>query len=273
MKETLIVVGVVVAGMAFRATRIKWLRKAGVLAYITATGVLGYFLTGFWWLGVLFALAWFFFPWVELLFSVRKMRLPLENKLSRQSLPCENHFPGASSIRAKFLESGYEHISDCGWDWAQSHEHYSFFWHKDKKHLVAICHRIQSCVTFCYLNITSTTSDGTLWRTTNFPFSSALPPSPTTQFNHLTEGCVSCPDHVLFAHESFLYDKGIDLDTLSDRDMANVERVFEHEAREQIDHNLQRGLICLTGDGHFRYSFKGLNYLWLQILKDMYRLC
>ena len=47
----------------------------------------------------------------------------------------------------------------------------------------------------------------------------------------------------------------------------------ESEMREQIDHNVDRGLITLTGDGNFRYSTKGLFFLWFQSMKDMIRLC
>ena len=32
-------------------------------------------------------------------------------------------------------------------------------------------------------------------------------------------------------------------------------------------------LISLTGDGHFRYSPRGLVFLWGQFIKDMVRLC
>jgi hypothetical protein len=157
--------------------------------------------------------------------------------------------------------------------WAKSHEHDSFFWHSEQKHLVAICHRIQSCVTFCYLNITSTDENGTIWRSSNFPFSASLPHSPKTRFNHVTHGKISCPEHVLYSHELFLYNAGVGPEHLSTENMEQVETLFEQEMRNLIDHNLKSGMIRLTGDGHFRYSFKGLVYLWWQILKDMFRMC
>ncbi len=42
--------------------------------------------------------------------------------------------------------------------------------------------------------------------------------------------------------------------------------------RDQVDHNLDRGLIKLSGNGTFRYSWRGLCYLWMQSVKDMVRL-
>ena len=43
--------------------------------------------------------------------------------------------------------------------------------------------------------------------------------------------------------------------------------------RRCLDHNLTRGIIRLTGDGHFHYSPRGLLFLWGQYIKDMVRLC
>jgi len=56
-------------------------------------------------------------------------------------------------------------------------------------------------------------------------------------------------------------------------DPDEVVNQIESDMREQIDHNLQVGLITLTGDGHFRYSLRGLFFLWKQSVKDMIRLC
>jgi len=78
---------------------------------------------------------------------------------------------------------------------------------------------------------------------------------------------------MLYSHELFLYDKGIDTDQLSDEKIKDATQFFEREMRKQIDHNLQSGHIILTGDGNFKYSFKGLCFLWVNILRDMYRLC
>ena len=51
------------------------------------------------------------------------------------------------------------------------------------------------------------------------------------------------------------------------------EEEIENEMRTQIDYNLEHGIIAPTGDGHFRYSVRGLLFLWKQFAKDMIRLC
>ena len=56
-------------------------------------------------------------------------------------------------------------------------------------------------------------------------------------------------------------------------DADEIENSIEYEMRKQVDHNLAVGYIELTGDGHFKYSKRGLFFLWGQFLKDMVRLC
>jgi hypothetical protein len=56
-------------------------------------------------------------------------------------------------------------------------------------------------------------------------------------------------------------------------DPEELEDNIEREMRTQVDHNLESGLITLTGDGHFKYSTRGLFFLWGQFIKDMVRLC
>ena len=43
--------------------------------------------------------------------------------------------------------------------------------------------------------------------------------------------------------------------------------------RQQVEHNLNAGIIRMTGNGHFMYSARGLFFLWGQFVKDMIRLC
>ena len=56
------------------------------------------------------------------------------------------------------------------------------------------------------------------------------------------------------------HDEGVQLDRL------------RTESRRQVDHNLDQGLITLSGEGTFRYSWRGYLFLWRQFLRDMVRL-
>ena len=84
-------------------------------------------------------------------------------------------------------------------------------------------------------------------------------------------------DPLLFGRErktrAFLHRQRIPEEELRVPDPDEAADEIEGEMRRQIDHNLSKGIIRLTGDGHFRYSFRGLFFLWRQFIKDMVRLC
>lgn len=273
MKQVLVVIAIFVFGLALRNTKQKWLRKLGVLTYIAATSIAGYFITGSIIVATTCCVTWFLIPWLELLFSVKNMKLPLHNRLRRQQLDCKHYFPEAPHLRKCILDKGYKHLSDCGWDWGSAHEHYSFYWHPEQKHLAAICHRIQSCMTFSYINIYSAHKNGTLWKSSNFPFSNSLSISPEVKFNHITSGNVACPEQMIYAHELFLYEAGISSEELKTDPQENVENFAETEMLGQINYNLKKGIIEVIDESHFSYSLKGLFFLWKQTLKDMFRIC
>jgi hypothetical protein len=56
-------------------------------------------------------------------------------------------------------------------------------------------------------------------------------------------------------------------------DPDSLDENIEKEMRQQIDHNLKSGIIKVTNDGFFRYSKRGILFLWCQFIKDMIRLC
>jgi len=64
----------------------------------------------------------------------------------------------------------------------------------------------------------------------------------------------------------------VKMDDLRMPDPDLLEENIEREMREQVQRNLDEGIIRLTGDGHFRYSKRGLVFLWGQFVKDMVRL-
>ena len=118
MRETLIVIGLVVLAVALRSSRVNLWRKIGALILLGASFSLFYFLTDNFTMGLFGVLLWFFLPWFELVTRVRKMRLPLDNRLRHRQVPNPSFFPNASEAAAGMEDAGFEHISDCGWEWA-----------------------------------------------------------------------------------------------------------------------------------------------------------
>ena len=78
---------------------------------------------------------------------------------------------------------------------------------------------------------------------------------------------------MLVDHQRYLKKFNLPLESLSLPDPELLEEDMEKEMQEQIEHNLAHGIIKPTNDGHFRYSTRGLLFLWKQFVKDMIRLC
>ena len=93
MRETLIVIGLLILAVGLRSARTGCLRKLGALTFLAASFCLLYFLTGSLLGGLLGAVLWFFLPWIELLTRIRRMRLPLNNRLHHRRLPDPRLFP------------------------------------------------------------------------------------------------------------------------------------------------------------------------------------
>ncbi len=272
MRETLTVIGLVMLAVALRSARVNLLRKAGALTMLVATYFMVYFLTRNVWLGGVGAATWFFLPWIELLTRVRTMRLPLNNRLRHRNVPNPSFFPNASEAAAAMEEAGFEHVSDCGWEWAGMQQFFRIFWHPEEKAVGAVCLCEQSNVAFSFITITSNDTQGRTWRTTNFPFAPTLQCSPTIRWNHVP--CErSCFHWILRDHRDYLGQMKILPEQLRMPDPEHLEDAIEQEMKRQVEHNLSAGFIQLTGDGHFRYSTRGLFFLWGQFVKDMIRLC
>jgi len=272
MRETLIVIGLLVLAVALRTARTVGLRKLGALTFLGASFCLFYFITESLLAGLMGVLLWLFLPWIELLTRIRRMRLPIENRLTHRALPNPSFFPNATEAAAAMEEAGFEHVSDCGWEWDGMHQFFRLFWHPEERAVAAVCLCEQSDVAFAFVSITSHDSDGHIWRTTNFPFAPTLRCPPDVRWNHVPCGR-NCFHQMLRDHQSYLSRAKVSPERLRVPDPEEIEASIESEMRRQLDHNLHTGIIRLTGDGHFQYSKRGLFFLWGQFIKDMVRFC
>jgi hypothetical protein len=272
MSETLTVIGLLVLALALRSGRVNFLRKLGAFTFLAASFSLFYFITGSLLGGLFGAVLWFFLPWIELLTRVRRMRLPLNNRLRHRKIPNPSFFPNATEAAAAMEEAGFEHVSDCGWEWAGMQQFFRLFWHPEERAVAAVCLCEQGNVAFAFISITSLDIEGRIWRTTNFPFAPTLQCPPNVRWNHVP--CErSCFHQILKDHQTYLSQVRVPTDRLRMPDPEEIEDGVETEMRTQVEHNLAAGIIELTGDGNFQYSRRGLLFLWGQFIKDMVRLC
>lgn len=272
MRESLIVIGLIVLAVALRTAQATGLRKLGALTFLIASFCLLYFLTGSVLGGLLGAVLWLFLPWIELLTRIRRLRLPLDNRLSQLPIPNPAFFPNATEAAAAMEAAGFEHVSDCGWEWDGMRQFFRLFWHPEERAVAAVCLCEQSDVAFAFISITSHDGNGNIWRTTNFPFAATLLCPPEVSWNHVPCGR-NCFHQILRDHRAYLGREKVPADQLRMPNPEEIEDSIEREMRNQVAHNLATGIIRLTGDGHFQYSKLGLMFLWGQFLKDMVRLC
>lgn len=272
MRSCLIVLGIFVLAIGLRSARRAFWRKLGALTFLIASYLAFYYITGSYWGGLVGVALWFFLPWVELLTRIRRMRLPLENRLRTGDLPDPAFFPNAMEATAAMEEAGFEHVDDCGWEWGGMKQFFRLFWHPEERAVSAVCLCEQGEVAFAFISVTSRDDAGRLWRTTNFPFSPTLKCPPQMRWNHVP--CErNCFHQILQDHHAFLRKMGVDAEKLRVPDPEEIEASIEAEMKCQIRHNLEAGIIRETGDGHFEYSVRGLLFLWGQFVKDMVRLC
>lgn len=272
MRETLIVIGLVLLAVGLRSAHTGYIRKLGALVFLLASFCLLYFLTGSLFWGSMGVLLWFFLPWIELLTRIRRMRLPVNNRLSQKPIPNSKHFPNAPEATVAMEEAGFEHVSDCGWEWDGMHQFFRIFWHPEERAVAAVCLCEQSDVAFSFITITSHDGSGRSWRTTNFPFAPTLRHPPEMLWNHVPCRC-NCFHQILRDHREYLVRTRISVEELRVPDPESIEEIIEEEMKKQLAHNLAAGIIRLTGDGHFQYSMRGLFFLWGQFVKDMVRFC
>jgi hypothetical protein len=272
MRETLIVIGLIVLAFALRSARGSCLRKMGALTFLGAGFCLFYFLSGNQWVGCFGVLVWFFLPWIELLTRIRRLRMPVENRLKNCAIPNPTFFPNATEAAAAMEEAGFEHVSDCGWEWDGMRQYFRLFWHPEERAVASVCLCEQSDVAFAFISVTSYGAEGRIWRTTNFPFAPTLRHAPGVRWNHVP--CDrNCFHQILGDHQTFLKSAGVSNEILLIPDPEKIEESIEKEMRLQLEHNHREGIIRLTGDGYFQYSQRGLIFLWGQFIKDMVRFC
>lgn len=249
-------------------------RKLGAVVFLVAGFLLFYFLTDKWWLGFLGVIPWFLLPWIELLTRIRRMRLPMENRLRHRHVPDPAFFPNAPEAAIAMDEAGFEHVDDCGWEWAGMQQHFQIFWHPEERAEASVCLCEQGEVAFAFIAITSRDAGGKILRTTNFPFSPTLRCPPNVRWNHVP--CErNCFHQILADHNAFLDRLRIDRDQLRVPDPDQIDESIEAEMKAQIEYNLHAGIIQPVEDRspYFKYSTRGLFFLWGQFVKDMVRLC
>jgi len=262
--------GMVALSVGLRSFQNSYAQKAGALGILAATFLAVYFVTSSWIWGLAAAVGWFFLPWLEILTRIRALRIPKEKQLRPKSPPSADTFPALSDITHEIEDEGYVHIGDAGWDWEDYRQFFRLFYKDEDRAQAAICLNEQRDFSFYYLRISSRAKDGKVWTTWNYPLSYGLKVTPLFRINRQR------PDRSFWqlyqSHREFLRRNGVDPAQMDTLDEDQIEAEMEKDLREQIAHNIHKGVLKQTATGDVKYSWRGMVYLWCQFLVDLVRL-
>src|SRR3712207_1886925 len=233
--------GVAVLSVALRSYQTSWAQKAGAFGILAATFLAVYFFSGSWVAGMIGALAWLFLPWLEILTRIRALRLPKEKALRPKSPPSSEVFPTLNEITREIENEGFAHVNDAGWDWEDYRQFFRLFYKEEDRAQATICLNEQHDLSFYYLRISSRAKSGTIWTTWNYPLSYGLMLTPSYRINRQR------PDQSFWelyqSHKQFLRENNVDVGTIDALDEERIEAEIERDLREQIAHNISKGIL------------------------------
>lgn len=268
MFEFLVIAALVVLAMACRSFESRVVSKFGLLSIFAATYLIGYWLTGSHIAGGAALSLWILLPWVEIVGRVRKLRIPLQSFVKHRFPPNDEEFPELGELTDEIEELGFEQKDDAGWEWDGTKNFVRLLYDAKTKRQGGIHLSTQGDYSISYITITSRTTDGSSFTTSNYPFSFTMKFAPQQRVNRYL-GAMSFED-LAESHADFLQRESVTEDDLRELDEENLHTYVEGEISHQVAHNLSVGVLETTEDGKTtRYTWRGCFYLWLQVVKDM----
>jgi hypothetical protein len=272
LAQFLLLAATVVFGLACRSYPNRYLLKLGWLAYLAASYLGGWFLSGSHAAGAASVALWFILPWVEIVARVRRLRLPTTSEVRHRFPPARDVFPELGELSAEFEAAGFTRADDTGWRWSETEHFMRLFVHPEKRiqASVAQVQQIDLDLYVAYVSLTSRTPNGRVYTTTDYPFVPTMRFSPAHHVQRVPE--TGSLEELLASHQDLLASQGLTTADLAEPDPDLLASQIEQDLRAQIDHNLDTGLLEPTGEeGVIRYSWRGCIHLWLQVVKDMIR--
>src|SRR5436190_1728052 len=73
-------------------------------------------------------------------------------------------------------------------------------------------------------------------------------------------------------YREFFRRNGVNPAAIDPLDEEQIQTEMENDLRDQIAHNIHKGVLKQTAAGDVKYSWRGMIYLWCQFLVDLVRL-
>jgi hypothetical protein len=246
-------------------------RKFGMAVIWFASGLAAYFFTGSIAIAVLMLLAWICFPLWEMVFVLRKLRVPRHRELADARAP-RDEFEELDDLTRELADLGFEQLDECRLRPAQHEQYYRIFGRADGLTQATVGYIAQGAIGFHFVAFTSTGRDGRRWVTWDYPLTYGLVMPPDIAVYRALQ-CESVPE-LCQAHLDFL-----EANHVARADLVSGERTreaararLEQTLDQQIEYNISRGYLAPAVDAdaeNFCYSWRGTLYVAGQVLRDL----
>jgi hypothetical protein len=246
-------------------------RKMGMAMIWLSSGVAAYFMTGSVLLAALILIAWMFFPLWEMLFVLRKLRVPRHRELADARAP-RDEFEELADITHALNTADFQQVDECRLRPAQHEQYYRIFIRRDGLAQATVGYIAQGAIGFHFIAFTSHAKDGRRWITWDYPLTYGLIMPPETALYRALH-CESVPD-LYQAHLDFLAVNGVQTaDLVADEPTREAARArLEQTLNQQIGYNISRGFLAPAAGAdadNFCYSWRGTLYVAGQVLRDL----
>jgi hypothetical protein len=246
-------------------------RKMGMGMVWLASGMAAYFFTGSALLAGMMLLAWIFFPIWEIVFVLRKLRVPRHRELADAHPPREE-FEELSDITGALVDLGFQNLDQCRLKPARHEQYYRIFAREDGFTQATVGYIAQGAIGFHFIAFTSNGKDGRRWVTWDYPLTYGLVMPP----NIAVFRALHCQDieELYQAHLDFLEINEVKpADLLPGEHTAEAVRAqLEETLNQQIEYNISRGYLSPAmekDEESFCYSWRGTLYVAGQVLRDL----
>lgn len=265
-----LILGLLVLGYACLTFDHPLVRKGGLLAFMAATFALFHGLSGSLLLGCFGIALWFGLPWIELLTRVRHLELPLD-KPFRRRIPPREDFPNLPDATEEIEAAGpFELVDDWGYEWMGTEHFFRLFYDASTRTQAAICMTRDEHLVQSYVKLVTRTQQGEVFTTWNYPFCAGLKLSPNQRlhWDRASDTFLG----IFEEHQHFLQEAGVPSSEITEQEPEALLNGFKQDQRQQMDHNVALGVLRTSGDGMCRYTWRGLVFLWAQLVKEFVRL-
>jgi hypothetical protein len=246
-------------------------RKIGMGMIWLASGLAAYFLTSSVLLAGMMLLAWIFFPLWEIVFVLRKLRVPRYRELT-DARPPREEFEELSDITDALVDLGFQNMDECRLKPAQHEQYYRIFAREDGLTQATVGYIAQGAIGFHFVAFTSNGKDSRRWVTWDYPLTYGLVMPP----NIAVFRALHCQDaaELYEAHLDFLKANDVKSEDLvpGERTAEAARAQLEETLNQQIEYNISNGYLSPATEKNeesFCYSWRGALYVAGQVLRDL----